>query len=634
MNQPGNLITWPMKKKNVQFRLPPGGRVLRPVRDDVIWSDNRCCSPDSTMSDSKDSNAASDASTVRDASDSQTSRTERSSSTKSDDVGWWSRGDFGSARHSPFLERPLSQLQAVNRQLELKIMRCENQLRSFRQACTAAECTLRDERALHASTRQELSRVKDRLKYYTAARGSRRMRNSSKPASKAERAKTIRDVGVQANTVDATVGIISRPLHSLINEKETAMAVLTREVKLLQEDRLSDMQHAMQAQQDLQEQLDRLRLEKDQLLDSYNTERTLRKKYFQMVQEMKGQIRVYCRVKPLTENDINKQVSSAVVQTDDYTLLVQTPRGDKEFTFDRVFMPSHTQNDVFRETHSLVECAIDGYNVCIFAYGQTGSGKTYTLLGEDGIVRRAFHRIFQLVEENKTKQEIKVAATFLELYNDRLIDLLNPKGCLEEKLEIRRDASGQTLVPGATVEAVESADHLENCLCRAERNRHVAATQMNGHSSRSHFVTTILLTCTNHFSGSVLRGKLSLVDLAGSERGSKSGRDHVKEANSINKSLTALGDVIQALCCRQPHVPYRNHKLTMLMQDSLGGTAKTLMFVNVSSAADNVDETINSLLYATRVRQITNQVTRAAETKEIAKLKSVIAKLKQEIGTS
>ncbi|KAG0427845.1 hypothetical protein HPB47_025132, partial [Ixodes persulcatus] len=317
-----------------------------------------------------------------------------------------------------------------------------------------------------------------------------------------------------------------------------------------------------------------------------------------MVEDLKGKIRVYCRIKPKCGNQLNNKTFVNVLEpTDDYTLIVHTQRGDKEFTFDRIFLPQHTQEEVFTETNSLVQSAMDGYNVCIFAYGQTGSGKTYTLTGNsnteqldaEGIAPRAFRRIFDLVRGNEEKQDFVVTATFLELYNERFIDLLRNDGDPEEKLEVRKDSSGHTYVPGATVEEVSNSAQLLDCFVRALGNR-----------------------------------RLSLVDLAGSERLEKSGLEgnYIRETNSINKSLSALGDVIHALAAQQSHVPYRNNKLTMLMQDSIGGSAKTLMFVNVSSDVDNVEESVNSLVYATRVRQITNDVVRASETKEIAKLKS------------
>ncbi|XP_077515847.1 uncharacterized protein LOC144125913 isoform X2 [Amblyomma americanum] len=627
------------------------------------------------------------------------------------------------------MEDAVRRLESSRREAGLKLRSYEAQIRSLQQACCSVEATLRDEKALHAVTRQELSRVLDRLKFYTGSRIAssaalkdyRALRNSANTPqnacvntvqwnrtfrksragvklceSKCQHVISIQqtrgghnaDIGVQVNlharaaeerpklsakmrygiaavfqdkssckTLPANAGRgtrISKPLRGVITEREAALGILSREVKLLQEERdhLQELlqhslqgvvpQHAAHVTRSLQEQIAALKAENQRLLDSYNAERVLRKKYYNMIEDMKGKIRVYCRVKPLT-TELSQEAVNVIDPTDDYTLVVHTPRGDKEFTFDRVFLPHHTQEDVFNETNSLVQSAMDGYNVCIFAYGQTGSGKTHTLTGvsnteqpqAEGIAPRAFRRMFELVKENEMKLSFLVTATFLELYNERFVDLLKANSNPEERLEVRKDSSGHTFVPGVTTEEVSNSAQLCECFVRALRNRRVACTRMNAQSSRSHFVATVQVTSTNRLNGAVLRGKLSLVDLAGSERLDKSGLEgqHIKETNSINKSLSALGDVIQALVTQQSHVPYRNNKLTMLMQDSLGGTAKTLMFVNVSPSSEHVEETVNSLVYATRVRQITNDVVRASETKEIAKLKSVIAKLKKEIAT-
>ncbi|XP_063612738.1 uncharacterized protein LOC134786171 [Penaeus indicus] len=286
-------------------------------------------------------------------------------------------------------------------------------------------------------------------------------------------------------------------------------------------------------------------------------------------------------------------------------------------------------------SRALVQSALDGYNVTIMAYGQTGSGKTYTMLGtpeEPGIAPRAFTRLFQLLDEGRARQEAAVSTYMLELYNDKLIDLLKPAvGTDTDRLEIKRDKKGAVHVQGAAVRSVSSASELNRAFNEGLANRHTAATKMNVESSRSHLLIAVCLSITSKQTGSVLRGKLTLVDLAGSERVSKSGAssDQLKEANSINKSLSALGDVISALSSESSFVPYRNSKLTMLLQDSLGGTAKTLVFVNASPAAYNADETLISLMYATRIKQITNNVCKNADNKEITRLKSVISKLRK-----
>jgi len=179
---------------------------------------------------------------------------------------------------------------------------------------------------------------------------------------------------------------------------------------------------------------------------------------------------------------------------------------------------------------------------------------------------------------------------------------------------VRVEKSGKVMIEHLVEEACETADELQTALSRGMEMRHVAATSMNSESSRSHLVLTIKIVSVNKETRDQLCGKILLVDLAGSERLKKSEAtgDVAKEAIEINKSLTALGDVIEALTKKQKTIPYRNHKLTQVMQDSLGGTAKTLMFVNCSPASSNVDETTMSLKYATRAKNVKNNAVRSS----------------------
>jgi len=197
---------------------------------------------------------------------------------------------------------------------------------------------------------------------------------------------------------------------------------------------------------------------------------------------------------------------------------------------------------------------------------------------------------------------------------------------------VKRDVGrGMVYVDGAIQQQVNDVDDLNVALSTAEKRRHVSSTKMNASSSRSHLLLSVIIEGTTHDSGQVIYGKITLCDLAGSERPKKSevDGDALKEAIEINKSLSALGDVIEALTKHAKQVPYRNHKLTMLMQDSLGGTAKTLMFVNCSPAASNAEETQISLKWATRARQVENNVKRNADSKEVARLKQVITLMSQ-----
>ncbi|CAG7663390.1 unnamed protein product [Allacma fusca] len=376
------------------------------------------------------------------------------------------------------------------------------------------------------------------------------------------------------------------------------------------------------------------------LLEDFNRERILRKKYFNLVEELKGKIRVFCRIRPPSKTE--KSIDIVAKCSDPYTVTVETPtKGMKEYQFDRVFMPDDSQDQIFEDTKNLIKSAFDGYNVCICAYGQTGSGKTYTILGDEthpGIAPRTFSEIFLLANNMSQTYETQVSFYVLELYNDKLIDLLNPTAVVSSndspdnnKLEIRRDRRGTVWVSGAKVQFADDSSSLERNFRQALLSRHTATTRMNDRSSRSHLIVGLIIETTSKVNGTVQRGKISLVDLAGSERTGKSGvsADTLREANAINKSLSAFGDVINALTTDQSFVPYRNNKLTLLMQDSLGGNAKTLMFVNISPSSFNLDETIISLSYASRVKQVTNAVTRNAESKEIARLKNVINRIKR-----
>ncbi|KAK2837522.1 hypothetical protein Q5P01_014734 [Channa striata] len=395
----------------------------------------------------------------------------------------------------------------------------------------------------------------------------------------------------------------------------------------------------------LQDQLKQVKEEKKKIIENYTSERTMRKKYYNMVEDMKGKIRVFCRIRPVSRTEAAQGGTTVVEKIDDYSVTVETPRGPREFLFDKVFSGDASQEDLFHDTNRLIQLAIDGYNVCIFAYGQTGSGKTFTMVGDKeqknpGIIPRSFNAMFDIIQDNNTKFDFKVSAYMLELYNDRLQDLFvsqageahaQPQSHGQaRRVEIKRNRKGVVFAQGAETKEVSNAQELYALFQQACANRHISATKMNVESSRSHLIIGIMVESRNLTNGSVSTGKLSLVDLAGSERAAKTGaKDHqLKEANSINKSLSALGDVISALSAELPHVPYRNSKLTQVMQDSLGGNAKTLMIVNISPSECNLDETLTSLIYATRVKAITNNAQRNVESKEIALLKEVIMKLR------
>ncbi|KAF6163001.1 hypothetical protein GIB67_021150 [Kingdonia uniflora] len=347
----------------------------------------------------------------------------------------------------------------------------------------------------------------------------------------------------------------------------------------------------------------------------------LRKKLHNTILELKGNIRVFCRVRPLlsedgvgTENPVIGYPSSPELSGRGINLLQS---GQKhQFTFDKVFSYESSQQEVFVEISQLVQSALDGYKVCIFAYGQTGSGKTYTMMGPDvqsqkGLIPRSLEQIFQSSQLLASQGwKYKMQAHMLEIYNENIRDLLAPNrgGSLENPVTgkpycIIQDANKNAYVPDLTVIDVCSSEEVSTLLHQAAQSRSVARTQMNDQSSRSHFVFTLRITGFNESTDQQVQGILNLVDLAGSERLSKSGStgDRLKETQAINKSLSSLSKVIFALAKKETHIPFRDSKLTHLLQPCLGGDSKTLMFVNLSPDPSSVGESLCSLRFAARV---------------------------------
>lgn len=372
----------------------------------------------------------------------------------------------------------------------------------------------------------------------------------------------------------------------------------------------------------------------------YQVETQQRKRFWNMIEDMKGKIRVYARARPISQSEINRGSKECVSFPDECTVDVNLEaKGHKQFVYDHVFPSKSTQDEVFEMCEGLVQSAFDGYNVCVFAYGQTGSGKTHTMVGNPsapGLTLRAIDRVFDLIKANADVQESTVKVYMVELYNDNLIDLLYdakaPANRNQDppKLEIKKDDKGIIVIKGVTMRDCPTSRSVNEAFEIGNGNRHIAATNMNATSSRSHLVFAMLIETQNKMSKKNAIGKLSLVDLAGSERVSKTDAsgDRLKEAMAINKSLSALGNVISALSTNSKWVPYKDNKLTAVMQDSLGGNAKTLMFVNFSPVDYNAEETASSLVYASRVKLITNSAEKTVETAEIQRLKKLVAQLR------
>nr|XP_027833682.2 kinesin-like protein KIFC3 isoform X3 [Ovis aries] len=349
-----------------------------------------------------------------------------------------------------------------------------------------------------------------------------------------------------------------------------------------------------------------------ELLRKYRRELQLRKKCHNELVRLKGNIRVIARVRPVTKEDgEGPEATNAVTfDPDDDSIIHLLHKGKPvSFELDKVFSSQASQQDVFQEVQALITSCIDGFNVCIFAYGQTGAGKTYTMEGtpeNPGINQRALRLLFSEVQEKASDWEYTITVSAAEIYNEALRDLLGQEP--QEKLEIRLcpDGSGQLYVPGLTEFQVQSVEDINKVFEFGHTNRTTEFTNLNEHSSRSHALLIVTVRGVDCSTGLRTTGKLNLVDLAGSERVGKSGAEgsRLREAQHINKSLSALGDVIAALRSRQGHVPFRNSKLTYLLQDSLSGDSKTLMVVQVSPVEKNTSETLYSLKFAERVRSV------------------------------
>ena len=354
-----------------------------------------------------------------------------------------------------------------------------------------------------------------------------------------------------------------------------------------------------------------------------------RKLLHNQLEDLKGKIRVFCRVRPLSKSELDRGCHNISTIVDDFTITCESKNGIKPFVYDAVFGPNSSQDEVFEDTKRVVQSAVDGYNVCVFAYGQTGSGKTFTMTGVPGlpgVTPRAMDELFSVLNHLPSHYRWEVTCYMVELYLDNLVDLFLPKDQRGNApaLTIKKDTKGIVNVPEAVKIQVGSSKEIMARFDEGNLMRHTSSTKMNDSSSRSHLIFSVLIDVTNGETNQRTVGKLSLVDLAGSERVSKTEAtaERLKEGRAINKSLTALGDVISALSSNESHIPYRNNKLTMLMSDSLGGTAKTLMFVNVSPANYNQEETTMSLFYASRVKLITNDPTKNIESKEMTVMKN------------
>ncbi len=363
---------------------------------------------------------------------------------------------------------------------------------------------------------------------------------------------------------------------------------------------------------------------------------------FQVATANSVKVRVVCRIRPLLQREIDAQPENAVSPLkiiDANTIEVYNDKEEHAFIIDRVYGIDTSQLQLYEDTCSpLVQDVINGYNATIFAYGQTGTGKTFTMEGDindvdrKGIIPRSFESLYQSLNELHSSIEYSVKVSYIEIYMERIKDLLEPSRNNSE-LVIREDKTKGIYISGVTEATVESYDELLSIMTTGSTNRAVAATKMNEGSSRSHSVFSITVSLRNTSTFITKVGKLVLVDLAGSEMVKKTNAQgqQLEEAKTINKSLSALGQVINALASeKQGHIPFRDSKLTRILQDSLGGNSKTVLVVNISASIFDTSETLSTLRFGMRAKGIQTRVTMNQLHRSVEELE-LLLKTKEEI---
>ncbi|TPR02618.1 Protein kinase domain family protein [Aspergillus niger] len=349
-------------------------------------------------------------------------------------------------------------------------------------------------------------------------------------------------------------------------------------------------------------------------------------------------IKVVARFRPQNKVELSSGGEPIVEFENEQSCYVNARDGSGAFTFDRVFPMDSKQTDIFDfSIRPTVDDILNGYNGTVFAYGQTGAGKSYTMMGSDidddigkGIIPRIVEQIFASILTSPSNIEYTVRVSYMEIYMERIRDLLVPHN---DNLPVHEEKSRGVYVKGLLEVYVSSVQEVYEVMRRGGTARAVAATNMNQESSRSHSIFVITVTQKNLETGSAKSGQLFLVDLAGSEKVGKTGASGqtLEEAKKINKSLSALGMVINALTDgKSTHIPYRDSKLTRILQESLGGNSRTTLIINCSPSSYNDAETISTLRFGVRAKAIKNKAKVNAELSP-SELKALLRKAQSQV---
>ncbi|RDA88711.1 hypothetical protein CP532_4132 [Ophiocordyceps camponoti-leonardi (nom. inval.)] len=349
-------------------------------------------------------------------------------------------------------------------------------------------------------------------------------------------------------------------------------------------------------------------------------------------------IKVVARFRPQNRVELESGGKPIVTFSSEDSCSLDSREAQGSFTFDRVFDMDCKQQDIFDfSIRSTVDDILNGYNGTVFAYGQTGAGKSYTMMGTNiddeagrGVIPRIVEQIFASIMSSPSTIEYTVRVSYMEIYMERIRDLLAPQN---DNLPVHEEKNRGVYVKGLLEIYVSSVQEVYEVMRRGGNARAVAATNMNQESSRSHSIFVVTITQKNVETGSAKSGQLFLVDLAGSEKVGKTGASGqtLEEAKKINKSLSALGMVINALTDgKSSHIPYRDSKLTRILQESLGGNSRTTLIINCSPSSYNDAETLSTLRFGTRAKSIKNKAKVNAELSP-AELKALLKKAQGQV---
>ncbi|XP_009778437.1 kinesin-like protein KIN-14Q isoform X2 [Nicotiana tabacum] len=471
----------------------------------------------------------------------------------------------------------------------------------------------------------------------------------------AEAWKSLKELQNELMRKSMHVGSLAFAIEGQVKEKSrwfSSLRDLTRKLKILKMDQIKVSEEALlYKQQLLADFADMSSTIQSKLKEQVELHEDLKIKFvkgakeqkelYNKVLDLKGNIRVFCRCRPLNAEETAAGASMAIdfeAAKDGELTVKYNGMSKKTYKFDAIFSPQADQAEVFEDTAPLATSVLDGYNACIFAYGQTGTGKTFTMEGTEearGVNYRTLEELFRIIDERKNTVHYEISVSVLEVYNEQIRDLLvsgSQQGV--KRLEIKQVGEGMHHVPGLVEAHVNNMTEVWEALQTGSNARAVGSTNANEHSSRSHCILCVMVKGENLLNGECTRSKLWLIDLAGSERIAKTEvqGERLKETQNINRSLSALGDVISSLATKSPHIPFRNSKLTHLLQDSLGGDSKTLMFVQISPNESDLSETLCSLNFASRVRGIElGPAKKQVDSMELLKYKQMVEKGKQDM---